>query len=200
MHARIVIQHLLYSGQNLGVGSSRRSNDALVVRQRPADSEIQSVAVNVGDLPPGLADDEVAGRVVPDLLLVGGLDGQAQVDVAGATGNGAVLGLAVHAHAGLGNSELLGDVRLVAVGGVAGLNALAEGGVGEGVDGPHGDGPAPLFLGGGGEGPAGGALPQDGGEEHTLSKVGGFSLGLNSGFTAAIGISNSGVRQLMAGQ
>jgi hypothetical protein len=33
-----------------------------------------------------------------------------------------------------------------------------------------------------------------------LSKVGGFSSGLNFGFTAAIGISNSGVRQLMAGQ
>ena len=86
------------------MAASWRCNDPLVVRQGPPHAKVESLAVNVGDLAAGLPDNEVARGVVPDLLLVRGLDGQAEVDVSGAARDGAVLGLAVHADAGLGDA------------------------------------------------------------------------------------------------
>ncbi|CRK13809.1 hypothetical protein BN1723_002033 [Verticillium longisporum] len=170
-----LFSHLLHDPEHLGVHGGRGGHDALVLGEGAADGEVEPLAGNVGDVAAGLAHNEVAGGVVPDLLLVGGADGQAQVNVAGAAGDAAVLALAVHADAGAGDAEALGDLGLVAVGAVAGLDALAEGGGGHVGQGPHGDGAG---VGGGGEGEGavaqgegGGALALDGGEEHAAALV-----------------------------
>lgn len=89
----LVVKYLLNNLQNFAVDSSRRSNHALVVGECATDAKVESLAVNISYLATSLADNKVASGMVPDLLLVGSLDRQAQVNVTSATGNGAVLGL-----------------------------------------------------------------------------------------------------------
>lgn len=181
------LQYFLHNLQNAVVNTRGRRHDALVVGQGPTDAEIEPLAVNVGDLTARLPHDQIPGGVIPDLLLVGGLDGQTQVNVAGAARDGAVLGLAVHADAGLRDAQLPRDDGLVVVSRVSGLDRLAKGSAGEVRHGPHADVAA---LGGQatrGEGTAVGALVLHGREEHAPGAPPG-AIGLAGGGLAGGGL------------
>lgn len=153
--------------------SSRGGNDTLVVGQSPSNAKVETLAVDVCHLATGLADDEVASGVVPDLFLVGGLDGQTEVNVTSAAGDGTVLGLAVHADAGLSDAELLRDESLVVMSRVASLDTLTEGGLGEVFEASHGNG---LFgrKSTGGQRAAVCAVALNGREDNTATLVGGI--------------------------
>lgn len=146
----------------------RRGHHALVIPQRAAPGEIQPPPLRVRHAPARLAHNHVPRRVVPDLLPVvpAAADRQPEVQVGGAAGDGAVLGLGVHADAGARDAEAGGDGGLVAVRRVGRLDALAErGGRDVREDGSHADRPAGL-QGAGAQGAAGGgAGARDGGEE-----------------------------------
>ncbi|ROW08433.1 hypothetical protein VMCG_03121 [Cytospora schulzeri] len=165
------MKNLLDRLQHLGVVSGGGGDDALVLGEGAADAEVEPAARDVGDLAAGLADDEVARGVVPDLLDVRLGGGQAEVDVAGPPGDGGVLGLGVHAHAGPGDAQLGGDLGGLALRAVPGLDALAEGRLGHLGDGLHGDGLA-LLEAARAQGPALGALALHGGEDDAAALVG----------------------------
>ena len=160
-----------------------RSDNTLVGSESPALAEVQSVAVDVSDLTTGLADEKVTSSVVPDLLLVVLLDGETKVDVTGTAGDGAVLSLRVQSHARGSDTKELSDGSIVALGGVRGLNTLAEDSVGDVGDGAHGDRLAGSKS-AAGQGTAGSALAEDSGEQDTVGSGGGLlstSAGVQAG-------------------
>lgn len=172
-------QNLLHGLEHLSVVRRGGRDNALVLRQRPAEAEVEPLAGNIGNLAAGLAHDEVTSGVVPDLLDVGLAGGQAQVDIAGTAGDGGVLGLGVHAHAGAGDAELGGDLGGLALRAVAGLDALAKLGLGHLGDGLHGDLLA-LLERARAKGPARGALALHGREDDAAALVGGVGADVDS--------------------
>lgn len=185
------LQHALDGTDDGVLVSLGRSDNTLVGSESPALAEVQSVAVDVSDLATGLADEKVTSSVVPDLLLVVLLDGQAKVNVTGTTGDGAVLSLRVQSHARGSDAEELSDGGVVALGGVRGLNTLTEDSLGDVGDGTHGDGLAGSES-SAGQGTAGSALTENGGEQDTVGGGGGL-LGTSAGIQAG-GIIDGEVR------
>ena len=94
-----VVPNLLHGSEHLRVTAGRSRNDALVICQRPANAEVQRLALDIRHGTAGFSDNEVARRMIPYLLLVRRLDGQPQVDIAGAPRDRRVFGLRVQAHA-----------------------------------------------------------------------------------------------------
>ena len=82
--------------------------------------------MNIRDLPARLPNDQIARGVIPDLLLVVLPHGQAEVEIARPARHRPVFRLAVHLHRLARDAEDLRDVRVVAFGGVAGLDGFTH--------------------------------------------------------------------------
>lgn len=128
------------SFDNLGVNGSRGGHNTLVLLEGAADAEIKSFSVDVGNLTAGLTYEQVSSCMIPDLLLVVRAGGETEVDVSSSSGNGAILGLGIKTDALVGDAEKSGDFSIVTLGRVAGLDTLAEAGIGNIGNRPHGDG------------------------------------------------------------
>lgn len=167
------------------MNGSRGGNDTLVLLEGAANAEIKSLSVDIGNLAAGFTYEQVTGCVIPDLLLVVRAGGETEVNVSSSSGNRAILGLGVETNALVGDAEKSGDFGIVTLGRVAGLDTLAEAGIGNVGNRSHGDGLA------GEEGTiaelaAGGTGALDSAKEHTGLDALGAGLA-NSG-------SESGVR------
>ena len=102
-------------------------DDAAVGGQLAAVVELERPAVDVGDRPAGLGDDQGAGGMVPDLLAVIGAGREPEIDVGLAPRDDGILGLAVHAErrrAVIPSRSAIG--RRIAVGAMPRLDRLAE--------------------------------------------------------------------------
>ena len=122
-------QDAFYRIEDLLMHGFRRGHDALVIFQRPSSAEIERLPIRIRDLASSLPNDEIAGGMIPDLLLVVRSDQQPEIQIPGATGYGPVLGLGIHPHALFGDAELLRDRGLVAVRRVPRFYTLAESGL-----------------------------------------------------------------------
>jgi hypothetical protein len=170
-------QHLLNNLNNMSVHRLGRSNNALILLQRPPNAKVERLAIGIRHLAASLLHEHDARGVVPDLLLVCLAGGQTEIQIACAAGDGAVLGLRVHADRVLCDAELGGDGSLVAVRAVTGLDGLAEGGLRDVGERGHCDflGLCELAV---GQSAACGALALDCAEQDAIALRGSIEAGL----------------------
>lgn len=154
---------------------------AAVVAQRAAGAKVYVLAVEVRDPAAELGEDELGARVVPDVRLGGGADGDADVDVAAAEDHGGVAHVrGPDVGAGVGGANVPGQ---------AGDDVVPGRLAAEGVDEVHvlevlgSDEVCQALRFGGGEGGRwhgeaadGGALAADG--RHHDAQTGGVDAGL----------------------
>ena len=115
---RAVAQHLAHRGDDLIVDPPAGRDDPAVLLELTAVCEIERAAVDVAHAPAGFDHHQRAGGVVPDLLTVVRTRGEPQVDVCFASGDGRVLGLAVHPQRWRADAQPFGHAGGVAVAGV----------------------------------------------------------------------------------